>query len=257
MAQNTGTRIKPATSGGGGTADAVWDETAASHVAAGSFGKSIADTLVDTGTTLPAEHTAITSNVNSKHVATDALITTVDGVVDGIQVDLNAVRIRKPQPSAISARIASLALSNVAGDKDFANVVFPANFIPATATVIGAYLMLMFGDRKNTSVAENKINAAAKTVRIKLSGGVWGTDDIVAMTLPINGWSTDASSRGSGGLLVGSVNLNSVLANPGAINGATVNVRSEETNASEGITVTAASLTLYDIDSFIIVEYSL
>jgi hypothetical protein len=190
-------------------------------------------------------------------VNVESKIDTIDTVVDGIQVDLNAVRLRKPQASAPSARIASLSLSNAAGDKDFANVVFPANFIPTTATVIGAYLIIMFGGRKDTSAAENKVNAASKTIRVKLSGGSWGTDDIVAITLANNTWVTDASAKDSGGYLYGTVNLNSILANPAAINSATVNVRSEETNAGEGITVTGASLVIYDIDSYILVEYSL
>lgn len=188
--------------------------------------------LVDTGTTLPAEHTTIVT-------------------------DLSGVREKKVRASAISARIASLAFTNGAGDKDFANVVFPGTFIPATATIIAAHLWIKYGSRKDSSGVNNKINAAAKTIRAKLAGGAWGVDDIVAMTMVLNGWDTDGNARGEGDLMIGSVDLSSILDTPGNINGATVNVRSEETNAGEGITVTAASLTFYDIDSYIEIEYRL
>ncbi len=105
--------------GGGGAsaadiADAVWDEAASGHASAGTFGKYVADILADTGeigtagaglTALPwnsAWDTEVQSEctdalnaydpptkaeMDAAHATTDALITTVDTVVDAILVD--------------------------------------------------------------------------------------------------------------------------------------------------------------------------
>ena len=105
-------------SGGGASAadiaDAVWDEAASGHASAGTFGKYVADILADTGeigtagaglTALPwnsAWDTEVQSEctdalnaydpptkaeMDAAHATTDALITTVDTVVDAILVD--------------------------------------------------------------------------------------------------------------------------------------------------------------------------
>lgn len=177
--------------------------------------------------------------------------------VDSMVVDLAAIIEKNFQSNDPSTRIAALAFSDIAGDKDFPDVVFPAVFVPATATIKKAYLIVRSRDMKDSSGAANKINAAAKTIRVKLSGGAWGTDDIVAMTIANNDWSIDANARGSGIFIIGTLDIKTIIPTPADINGATINVRSEETNASEGITVTDADLTLYGVDSIIVVEWFL
>lgn len=105
--------------GGGGAsaadiADAVWDEAASGHASAGTFGKYVADILADTGeigaagaglTAVPwnsswdaevqsectdalnAYDPPTKAEMDAAHSTTDALITTVDTVVDAILVD--------------------------------------------------------------------------------------------------------------------------------------------------------------------------
>jgi hypothetical protein len=75
-------------------ADAVWDEALAGHVAAGSYGKAVADTetdaaaiLVDTGTTLDAAIAVIDANVDQIEAA---VITNAAGV--DIAADVAAVK---------------------------------------------------------------------------------------------------------------------------------------------------------------------
>lgn len=175
----------------------------------------------------------------------------------GIVTDLEGVCVKKTQPSVISARKASIAFSGVAGDKDFANVVFPADFVPTTVTIIRAYLWVYFRSMKDSSGAGNAINGASKAIRVKVSTGAWGTDDIIAMIMPDNGWDCDADARGSGGFMLGATDIKSIMSTPTLMNGKTINVRSEETNRSDAIVVDGASLTLYDVDSYIYVEYTL
>jgi len=174
-----------------------------------------------------------------------------------IITDLASIREKLVQPSDPVSRVVSLAFSNVAGDKDFPNIVFPADFVPTNATIKRARLGIRYRDRRDTSAAINRINAAGKTIRVKLSTGAWGTNDIVAITMALNDWYTAAAGVESGGLIMGSVDIKSIISTPAIINGATLNVRSEQTNRGEGITVTGASLTLYGVDSYAYVEYSL
>jgi len=110
--------------GGGGAsaadiADAVWDEAVSAHASAGTFGKYIADILTDTGeigaagaglTAVPwnsswdaevqsectdalnAYDPPTKAEMDAAHSTTDALITTVDTVVDTILVDTNELQ---------------------------------------------------------------------------------------------------------------------------------------------------------------------
>lgn len=182
---------------------------------------------------------------------------TNDGDTTDILTDLGGVCIKKTQPSLISARKASIAFTDVAGDKDFSNVVFPADFIPTTATILRAYLWIYFRDMKDSSGATNAINGASKAIRVKVSTGAWGTNDIIGMIMPDNGWNCDANARGTGGFMLGATDIKSIISTPALMNGKTINVRSEETNRSDAIVVDGDALTLYDIDSYIYVEYTL
>lgn len=141
--------------------------------------------------------------------------------------------------------IASLAFSNVAGDKDFANVVFPANFLPAGATIDSIFLMLHWRKQVETSTAANAVNGAGKTIRVKKSTGGWLADSVVGITMADNELATAASATEGGTIIIGSANIVSEVDDT---NGVTYNIESNETNfAGQGIVVDAASLTLYDL----------
>jgi hypothetical protein len=73
--------------------------------------------------------------------------------------------------------IASLALTNVAADKDFSNVVFPTGFLPTGAIVQAIYLMVKWRKQVDSSAAPNAINGASKTIRVMKNGAVWGTNE--------------------------------------------------------------------------------
>jgi hypothetical protein len=153
--------------------------------------------------------------------------------------------------SADSAMLASLAFSNVAADKDFPSVVATAK--PAGATITKAYWGFSYSKKVDSSDGVNAVSAASKTVRVKVSTGAWGTDDIVAFTFANGTLSTPASTTEGGMMIMGSVDIKSVVDGSAA----TFNFRSEETERSDALTVTGASLTFYDVESWLVVEYTL
>lgn len=138
--------------------------------------------------------------------------------------------------------IASLAFSNVAGDKNFADVDLPLNFLPAGATIQAVHLMVHWRKQVDTSAALNAINAANKTIRIKKAADGWAAS-LVAITMA-NGSLSTALSATEGGTII--ISASDIKAKVNADN-TTYNIRSDETTCADGITVTAASLTLWDI----------
>jgi hypothetical protein len=103
------------------------------------------------------------------------------------------------------------------------------------------------------SGAENYINAASKSIRIKVSSGSWGTDDIVAMTMANGSWKVAASSTEGGDVLISTTDVKSVVTGASA----TYNIRSEQTNRSDAIVVLADGMTFYDIETGVRVFYTL
>jgi hypothetical protein len=125
-----------------------------------------------------------------------------------------------------------------AADLDFPNVVVSG--LPSGLQIVRVDYVLIIAALFDTSGAENQIDQASKTIRVKKSTGDWATagDQAVALTFANLGLQTPASSyRGGAALFVDG-------------NG-TYNFRSEETNNSEGVTVTGASLEALDVVSMI------
>ena len=140
--------------------------------------------------------------------------------------------------------IASLALTNVAADKDFSNVVFPVGFLPTGAIVQAIYLMVKWRKQVDSSTAANAINGASKTIRVMKNGAVWGTNDIVGMTFADNQLATGASVTEGGDMIVGDVDVKGEVDD---VDNETYNVRSEQTNRLDALVVDGDALTLYDV----------
>lgn len=141
---------------------------------------------------------------------------------------------------------ATVIIPAVAADLDFSNVVLPIAAIPADSTDIRAFLMLKWRKQVDSSGAPNAINGVAKTIRIKISGGAWGVDDLVGITFADNQLTTAASGAEGGDMIVGSHDIHTILALPN-LAARTFNIRSEQTNRADAILVDGASLTLYDV----------
>ncbi len=182
-------------------------------------------------------------------------IAAIDTVVDAIQVEtdkLSSALHFKDQWCATPK--ATVALPAVAGDLDFSDVVFPAGFLPAGATVDSIYLMLKWRKQVDSSSAPNAVAAAAKTIRVMKTGGAWGTNDIVALTLADNQLAIGADATEGGDMIIGDTDIKSEVDD---VDNETYNFRSEQVNAGEGIIVDGASLTLHDVYTIMRVYFTL
>ena len=150
--------------------------------------------------------------------------------------------------------LASLAISNVAADLTFSDVVIPSGFLPSGATVLSVHLMLKWRKQVDSSGGANAINGASKTIRVKKSSGSWGTDDVVGITFADNQLATDASAAEGGDMIIGSHDVSGEVDD---VDNATYNVRSEQTNRADAMVVDAASLVLYDVYTGLRVCYTL
>jgi len=114
-----------------------------------------------------------------------------------------------------------IQLTTPAADKDLPNVVV-AN-IPSGATIIQAIVLIKIRAIENkSSSGYNAINGA-QNIRIKVSTGTWGVDDIAAINLIDNQWYIAASTREFGDVQVGDNDVKSVVTG-----NATYNLRFED-----------------------------
>lgn len=150
---------------------------------------------------------------------------------------------------ASDAAAAIIVVPAVAADLDFPSVVVSG--LPSGITIARADFVLVIGALFDTSSSENQIDQASKTIRVKVSTGSWGTDDIVALTFANNSLQVDADAYRGGPVLFGATDIKSVVTADG-----TYNFRSEETNRSAGVTATGASLELLDVSSIIRVWFN-
>ncbi len=182
--------------------------------------------------------------------ATKSLVAYAKGLVTGQATQL----FYKDQWCDPSGSIASLAFSNAAADKSFPDVVLPAagTFLPPGAVIQSVYLLLKWRKMVDTSAALNAINAANKTIRIKKAADAWGASTI-AMTMLNGAWSVAASAVEGGDMIIGSVDIKAKV----NAQGTTYNVRSEQTTNADAITVTGASLTLWDVYAGLRVAFTL
>jgi hypothetical protein len=172
-----------------------------------------------------------------------------EGELNGkAQAQLNRVVCQMDFHSATPTAV--LAIPAVAADVAFPSVVVAG--IPSGATILSAMAILVIGALLDTSAAENQVASASKTLRVKKSTGAWGTDDVVALTFSQNALECKASEYGGGRVLFGGTDVSSKVTGNG-----TYNFRSEETNRSDAVTATGASLELLDVVTIIRVLFAL
>jgi hypothetical protein len=126
-----------------------------------------------------------------------------------------------------------------------ANLVFPdivVGNLPATFTPRKVVLVLAARALFDTSGADNYIDQANKTLRIKKDTGNWGADDIVAITFDIDSLYTRANAKEPGPCIIGDTDLQ------GEVDGnATYNIRSDQTVRGDAISALANNLEMYDV----------
>jgi len=143
-----------------------------------------------------------------------------------------------------------IEIDGAAADLDFPSVVVSG--LPAGFTLVRVTAMLKYSHRKDTSAADNYMDQASKTIRVKKSTGSWGTDDVVAIDMPQNSLYTTKSTKEGGDLIVGDNDVKSEVDGD-----ATYNFRSEQTNRSDAISALADHLELYDVQMGIRIEYAI
>lgn len=160
--------------------------------------------------------------------------------------------INRNRPSMVFASgggFAPIAIPAVAADLTFPSVV--VEDLPSGLSIARADMVLIIGALFDTSSAENQIGAASKTLRVKVSTGSWGTDDIVALTFIENALQVDADAYRGGPVLFGATDISSVVTGNG-----TYNFRSDETNRSDAVIATGANLELLDVATLIRVWFN-
>ena len=142
-----------------------------------------------------------------------------------------------------------ITIAAAAGDLTFPDIVVSG--LPTGFAVQRAVLILTVRAINNTSAADNYIDAANKTLRIKPAVGAWGTDDIVAITFANQSLYCKANQKEPGPVIIGSADLTSVVNANG-----TYNIMSNQTDRGDAISALADNLELYDVQVGLRVFYS-
>jgi hypothetical protein len=133
-----------------------------------------------------------------------------------------------------------ITISNVAADLTFPDIVVAA--LPSSLTIKKVVLVLSVRALADISAADNYINGAAKTLRIKKSSGAWGVDDVIGITFPNQGLYCKASAKEAGPVIIGDADLSALVNANGSYN-----VASRQTVSGDALVAFGASLELYDI----------
>lgn len=135
---------------------------------------------------------------------------------------------------------ASVAVTAVAGDKTLPSVIIPVGAIPTGVTISRVLAGVAWRKQVDSSAAQNSVNGA-QVVQVRSDApGTWRNSIDLA-----NGTLLTAASGTEGGQLIIGDN----------------DIKAEVTGADTyefkwtSATVTAASLTFYDVQTFLIVEY--
>ncbi len=122
--------------------------------------------------------------------------------------------------------------------------------LPTGLTIQRVALTMTARALNNTSAADNYINAANKTLRIKPAAAGWGAA-VVGITFANASLYVKASAKEAGPVIIGAANLSATVTGNG-----TYNVRSDQTTWGEALVALANSLELYDIQVGLRVFYS-
>ena len=184
--------------------------------------------------------------INGVSVLESRLTTVRGGYMDA----LNRNRPSMLFPSALPKAIIVVPAVGSVADLDFPDVVVAG--LPAGITIARADLVLIIGALLDTSTAENQIAAADKKLRIKISTGAWGTNDIPALTFVLNSLQVDGSAYRSGTVLFGGIDIKSII----TIADGTYNLRSDQTERTDAVIATGDDLELLDVSAVIRVWFN-
>lgn len=170
-----------------------------------------------------------------------------------IQRILNALNRDRPSmlfPSALPKAIIAIPAVGSVADLAFPDVAVAG--LPSGITIKRADLVLIIGALLDTSTAENQIAAADKKLRIKISTGAWGTNDIPALTFVQNSLQVDGSAYRGGTVLFGGIDIKSII----TIADGTYHLRSDQTERTDAVIATGDTLELLDVSAVIRVWFN-
>ena len=131
-------------------------------------------------------------------------------------------------------------------DSSAQNIVFPSILVaglPSGLTLKLVRFILSIANLKDTSTAENYINAASKSIRIMLTGGTWGVNDVIVLTLDNQALKTTGSGERGGPTLFGP-DLKTTLP---TIGNGTWLVQSDEDARADALVALGDDLELQDV----------
>ncbi len=102
-----------------------------------------------------------------------------------------------------------------------ADVVLPTvvvSGLPSGMSLTRVVAILKVRAIENTNAGGPNAIDGAQAIRLKKSTGTWVSDDIEAITLPDNLWTLAASTRESGDLLIGNIDLKATVDGDGTYN---------------------------------------
>ena len=187
--------------------------------------------------------------IEGKKTETD--LTSIKTTISDMQVSITQVQSALTEVQNTLARKLSfldnwspsankITISNVTADLAFPDIeVAP---LPSGLTIKKVVLVLSVRALADISAADNYINGAAKTLRIKKSSGAWGVDDVVGITFPNQGLYCKASAKEAGPVIIGDADLSALVNANGSYN-----VASRQTVSGDALVAFGASLELYDI----------
>ena len=197
-----------------------------------------------------ADVSTLETNLATVDANVDTLIARLTANRAGYMDALNRDRPSMLFPSALpKAIIAIPAVGNVA-DLDFPDIIIAG--LPSGITIARADLVLIIGGLFDTSAAENQIAAASKKLRIKISTGAWGTNDIVALTFVQNALQVDADAYRGGPVLFGGIDIKSII----TIANGTYNLQSDQAQRTDAVIATGDDLELLDVSAVIRVWFN-
>jgi len=133
-----------------------------------------------------------------------------------------------------------VTVTNGAADITFPNIVVAG--LPAGLTLVAVRFALAIAHILNTSSSANFINAASKSLRVMISTGAWGANDIIGLTLDQNSLYTTGGGQRGGPVLLGP-DIKATISADG-----TYLVQSRNTISADAIIAAQANLELYDVD---------
>jgi hypothetical protein len=145
---------------------------------------------------------------------------------------------RRVIPSAMQATV---VLNGAAPDLSLPSVVVPSTVLPPNAVITAAYAAISWRKMVDSSGSANAIVAAAgNKIEVDITGGFVTT----AILLIDNVLSTEGNAAEGGGVILGILDIKAEVAE-----GSTTLFQ------WSGADVDAASLTLHDVQTYIIVEF--